>query len=237
MTVLLDGWSNWTIAFFRKLQFGNIEITIDRPARIRYPRQGYAATVRTLAGTTIHQPFWLGGDAPINLKPISPIEMDFEPGFESEAKQLAQQSDLCAFSPQAMFAGIWIHDIWYIPAAPDAQTDWQLSRSFPFDIVDINDATNDYLPKVEIDGTAQTIVQTGTPSAGQVLITPDVESHIITLPAKSTLSGTFLKLFYPPKIYICQTDINEEIPDNDVYTMGLSMEEHLPNRLYNFAVA
>ena len=238
MSIISDGWTNWEVAFFKKFFFANDEITVDQPNRMRYPRQGAVNNVTTLAGTNIHQPMWLGGDAPINLQALSPIELDFQSTHLGEFRKISRLSGVCAFEPQSFFANIWIEDFWFIPAAPAAQTEWQISRFFPYDLVNINDPTGDYKPVVSIDNVDQTIINSGTPTAGQVKILAGVESHKITLPAASTLVGSkYLRLFYTPKMYICSIDTNEEIPDSDDYTMGLTMQEHLPNRRYNFSIS
>lgn len=230
----LSGWQNWSIAYFRKLFLSGKEIVYDFPARIKYPRQGQGNSLTTLAGTSIHQAFWLGGDAPINLMKM-PIEIDFSPDSEDEYGTLQRFASLCSFSPQSLFAGIWIEDIWYIPAKVPGQTVWQTSRNLPYDLIDINDPTNDYLPKAFIDDTEQDIIQVGIPGAGEVLVTPDADSFSITTP--NLAAGTYLRFYYPPKFYICNANLEEEIPDNDEYNLSLSLEEHLPNRDYNFTVS
>jgi len=229
----LSGWSQWSVAFFRRLFIGGTEIVYDNPARIRYPREGQANSLTTLAGTSIHQPFWFGGDAPINLMKM-PIEIDFQPDAEDECFALQRFGSLCSFSPQSFFAGIWLEDIWYIPAKAAGQTVWQTSRNTAYDLIDINDPTSDYLPKAFIDNIPQDIIQAGDPGAGEVKVLPDIESSSIITP--DGIAGTYLRFFYPPKFYICKVSLNEEIPDTDEYVMGLSMEEHLPNRNYNITV-
>lgn len=229
----LDGWTNWSIAFFTKLFIDDVEIVYDLPGRIRYPRSGQGVSLTTLAGTSIHQPFWFGGDAPINLMKMS-FELDFQPDSEDECLKLQRFASLSSFAPQKFFPGIWHEDAWYIPAQYSGQTVWQTSRYLPFDLVDINDPTQDFLPKVFIDNTQQTIIQAGDPGAGEVKILPDVESASIITPVLA--AGTYLRIIYPPKFYICKADLNEEIPDTDEYTLGISMEEHLPNRQYNITI-
>jgi hypothetical protein len=229
----LDGWSQWSVAFFQKLFVGNKEIVYDLPGRIRYPRPAIGNSLTNLAGTSIHQAFWLGGDAPINLVKI-PFELDFQPDAEEECFALQRFYSLCMFNPQPFFPGVWIDDFWYIPARNTGQTAWQTSRNLAYDIVDINDATFDYMPKAFIDDVEQDIIQEGDPVEGEVKVIPDVESSTIILP--STISGTYLRFFYPPKFYICTAELVEEIPDTDEYTLGLSLTEHLPNRNYNFTI-
>lgn len=229
----LDGWSNWQVAFFRRYFFGGIETVYDFPTRIRYPRQGQANSITMLSGTSVHQPFWFGGDAPINLSKMN-VDIDFQPDAEREYMHLASMSGRCSFSPQSFFCGIWIIDEWYIPAKNSGQTSWQTSRNLPYDLVDINDPTNDYLPRAFIDGVEQTIIQSGSPAAGEVKVLPDSETHAIVTP--SDIEGTFLKFEYPPKMYICNIDSNEEIPDTDDFRISLTMQEHLITRDYTLTI-
>jgi hypothetical protein len=226
----LSGWTQWTVAYFSRLFFMNQEIVFDFPSRIKFPKLANSAKDRNLAGTSVHQAFWLGGDAPINLTPMR-FDIDFQPDSEDELKLIERFVSLVSFRPQSFCPLIWIEDVWYIPTGG---TTWQTSRNLAYDILDYNDPTNDYKPKAYIDGVLQEIITAGDPIDGQVKITIDAESGLITTPVLA--AGEFLYFHYPAKFYIDMASIDSEIPDTDDYTVALSLEEHLLTRAYNFSI-
>lgn len=230
---ILDGWANWSIAHFNKFFFADEELVFDFLINLKYPNVSSGATMRNLAGTNIHQGMWLGGDAPINLSPMEGIDMEFHPDSESETYLIQRMVSLVSLSPQSMFCGIWHEDIWYIPTGAGI-TEWQTSRSLPFDLVDIEHVSNDFLPKAFIDNTAQAIITAGSPADGEVYIEPGVESAVIVTPELS--AGTYLRLLYPAKIMIGRMEITASVPATDDYRLSISIDEHLPTRSYNFSI-
>lgn len=229
----LDGWQNWERAFFNRLFFGSDEIVFNLPARISFPKEVTGAVKRNLAGTHLHQSFWLGQDAPINLSPIESFEIDFQHDSMNEYMKILSLGELCAFEPQDFCPLIWIPDKWYIPAGGAGRTTWKLSRSTPYDLININ-YLDDYKPIADVDGTLLTLITSGTPGAGEFLIPQSVESD--TLTTDDLTGGSILTLWYPAKFLVCGVNVSQEIPDDNVFEMGLSMKEFLPTRQYEFSI-
>lgn len=148
-------------------------------------------------GTYATQSLWAGPDAPLVIAALEG-SLSFYPLLEADYEALL---DLVAQpQPVSMFVGWWVTDRWLVGAAPGAQVAWKTSRPFAWDLV----ARADYPPKawlIDSAGvaTAQTVLATGTPSAGEVTIADSGggTEGTVTTPAASTLASAYLRVKYP----------------------------------------
>lgn len=153
--------------------------------------QNGGSLLPTLGDTDILQLRWLGGDAPVNLHPHA-FDVEIELTSEADYWLIHRAQAIGAVVP--VWWDYWIADLWHIPSKASGQTTWKTSRWLPWNLSGISHATRP--PKAFIDGVAQTIVTSGTPTSGQVKV-PATGGDFGTIETPSSISGTYLELRYP----------------------------------------
>lgn len=145
----------------------------------------------TAGGTEIAQRKWLGGKAPVNVRSTA-LPVSFNLKDEADYRLLVSRAG--RGSAVELYPDWPLFEEWYIPAKDSGQTEWQPARKFPWDITGVDHTSRP--PRVYIDDVSQTIVTSGTPTAGQAKV-PEVGGFdVVTMP--STISGTWLRLEYHP---------------------------------------
>lgn len=226
-----DGFSEWDTKFFYDFILDGQAFSVERPAKLTWTRPPTSTTLITLAGTTVKQGTYLGGDAPINVYPAS-FSLEWSIFDKGEYFKIVETSMKTAFAAPDFIPAIWIPDLWYIPAASSGQTIWKTSRELPYDTFDITDS--EYTPECYVDGVAQTLVGSSPPSAGEFYVQPSAATTQIELP--SGIAGTWLLLRYPARFYIGSMELEDSADEENVWNLSAECEEHIPAKDYTFTV-
>lgn len=177
------------------LRFGLVidGVTIIGGAESLQWRHGEAvATAEYVGGGTVSQSLWTAPDAPLAL---APYEGSLSFRLIAEGDYEAILDAFAAAEPVEMFFGWWQVDKWLIGAAPGTQTEWKTSRPYAWSLA----SRASYPPSARLDATPQTVLATGTPGAGEVMI-PDSgggTEGVVTTPAASGLGAAILRVKYP----------------------------------------
>lgn len=198
---------------------------------INWTPQGTPGTRhRMMDGGDIVQHQWIGGDCPLNLgRPLS-IPVTFQHNSEADWKTLCRVE---LTGPVRIFLGLWVVDLWYIPGKNTGQTLWKCSRQFPYALSGVTHASHP--PQAYIDGAAQTIITTGTPSAGQVKVPQAGGYQAITTP--SAITGEFLELWYPAELLVTIEGPNTGNPQANLLTYAATLQEVQGSGGYTGAMA
>lgn len=161
-------------------------------------------TLNTLGNTDIEQMLWVEGSAPVNLGAKNNMQFNMT---------LVEEDDYWKFRmlqetgvPAEFWFDYVVADRWYIPGMEAGQTDWKTSRKSPWTLVTGVDHTS-HPPDAYIDGVQQTIIKTGTPTAGQVMV-PETSGYLtIETPVLVPASDTWLVLRYHPMMMMKLIDL------------------------------
>lgn len=147
-------------------------------------------------------------------------ELDIEAHHES--LEAAEAGEL----PVRVFFGWWVMDRWRAAQSP-AGLVWRTSRPMPYGIVgSIDPSATDWAPTIKLDGTLQTVIETGTPTSGQVLIEANADLHYWTLTLPTATTFTELRALYPALMW-ARVGLSHEIPDVGRWPVAVSVEEVL----------
>lgn len=191
------------------------------PLGSQFSTPGGANLLRTLAGTTIAQDIWVGGDAPLNLRPMN-VTMSFS---------LTKESDFWLFQeavgygrPVQTWLDLPVSDQWYLPAANGDI--FKTSRILPWSISGISHATRP--PAAFIDGVSKTIVTSGTPTTSEIKI-PDTGGDFGLVEKASASSGTRLIVRYAPIFLFSYGQLQITYQDTNHIRFNVTVQEHLGN--------
>lgn len=168
-------------------------------------------------------------------KPKQPITM--EPRSGSFEITITHQQDLIRLhravnrgSPVLLFMGEFLEEQWLRRNGDAGQTEWRTSRRLGWNGTTRTHETHPPRAYIETAGVEveQTIVTSGTPTAGEVLVptaqTADQFYDAITTPALS--AGDYLILQYWPEVLVSMTIQNTYDQTND-YRIAVTLEEML----------
>ena len=168
------------------------------PGRTRNTFAEPGVALETAGRTTIVQLHWLGGDQPVNL---APIDHDFDLLVTTETDYFTFLEAQERGEPVSLWLDQRITDQWYIPGANAGQVTWRSSRWLPWSSTwGVDHATSP--PEVWLEDAAgvrvaQTIITTGTPIAGEVLV-PETGGDFGDLETPADLTERWLILRYAP---------------------------------------
>lgn len=186
--------------------------------------QSVAATLRTKAGTHILQYRFRGEDIPISIAPLG-LRLTFRLVYEDDFRRVRELA--MTGQPVTFFPAWPIVDTWLIAAGGSTRTTWRTSRRVGWGLSGIDHTSHP--PRAWIDGTAQAIIDTGTPSAGQVKV-PTSQSagqNYETITTPSGLAGERLKLLYWPEYLVSMRQTSSPYRRlNDIIT-SVQIEEVL----------
>ncbi len=176
------------------------------------------------SGNTVLQLRWLSGDAPLNLKPIG-----FGVSFD-----VIGQDDFSWIQRRAMrqvAIPFWwdfeIPETWYIPGRyATTQTRWKTGRLLPWNLSGVSHVTRP--PRVYLDDVAQTIITTGTPATGEILV-PETGGDYADIISPALGSATWLELIYRPQILATIHGLQYAYRNTNVLSCSFEVHEHLAN--------
>lgn len=188
------GPANWTSYPFRHLGVYLDGVEIEDGAA--YPLGGLQAfsgsvAFDTLGNSQIVQTRTLGAKAPLG---VSAGEFTVRMNVKDEADYKLFLTRCERGEPVEFWPDWPLFDQWLLSLRDAGQTEFQTRRKLPWALSGVTHVTRS--PLVDVDGTAQTIVTTGTPSTGEVKV-PETSGYG-TLTAPSGISGTYLTLAYAP---------------------------------------
>lgn len=222
----LEGYLLWDIHSFDRFLVGGVELVLDHPYQFSCNDASGVAQVEMLTGTTVNQSFYMGGNAPINISPKQ-MSMSFDFGSKDDLFRICRPLLLAAKSSQGFFPAYWIEEAFHLNSNPTKV--FRISRYFPYDVV----TQAQYPPEVFIDQTQQTIITSGTPASGEVLI-PETGDDELTLYSGAT--GTYVYVRYPPMFYLSRCTMNNNIPEEiGTWTATLEATELLANKDYTIS--
>ena len=189
------------------------------------------------SGNTILQNRWNAGSGPMNLAPLS-FAMSMSICTEDDFFTLMRLASRQLAVP--LWFDFELPDIWYIPGRySTSQIVWYTSRLIPWTLPTITAVTKP--PKVFIDDTEQTVLTSGTPGAGEVVLsdtpTNDGAVQIVRRPwgvltTPASLSGTFLELRWRPQILAVLSNVQFDYAVHNDLRVSFVVNEHLAG-VYN----
>jgi len=171
----------------------------------------------TMDGGAVVQYQWIGGDAPLMARPLE-ISLTLQHNIEADYfRMLAAE----AAGPRRFWFGLWLTCMWYIPGRNTGQTAWKTDRRFPYSLTGITHSSHP--PQVLIDGTAQSIITTGTPTTGQAKVPTTGGFGAITLPAGIT--GEYLELRCPFELLVTVQGPSTSNPQANLLPYSATLRE------------
>lgn len=182
--------------------------------------------LQTRAGTTVVQAVSMGADAPLDL---SALEIELEVTAQTQAQFDAIAAAVSATSTLRIYVGAWWRDTWSIAAAASGQTTWQTSRRPAWGLLpSIVHATHP--PEVTVDGVAQTVLTSGTPSTGEVVVPTSIAATAATTTITTpVLAGTEVAMVYPVE-WVGVVEAEYGIAEVNALDISLTIREHLGGR-------
>lgn len=187
-----------------------------------WAQQAGFGVLKTPAGDVL-QGRWFGGGIPVNLNPI-----DFGPLVFTVEKR--NDYDRCKQAvawgaPIAVYFDEEIIDVWHIPSRGTNQVLWRTSRRAPWHLPGISHLTRP--PRAYIDSTAQTVITSGVPTAGQVMV-PESGGALIDITTPVAIgAGTLLKLHYRPEFMLKPLQLSQAYQDVNSLIFTMAVEEIL----------
>lgn len=219
------GFVAWSIVFIEPtLRLGGIVLQ-GETEDVEIEEPGGATHFRMGNGQTVSQSRWTEPDKPLSMQPISArvgIDADFEVDMEALSRANA------AGAPLAVLIGDWRADRWSIPGQPGGTT-WTTSRYLPHDGVTrlVNSGT--YAVSARVDGVAQTVITTGSPASGEVLVPPAPDGALATITTPAYVGGELeLELYYQALYLMSLRSFRKSASGPDDLSMTLVFEEALP---------
>lgn len=224
----LEGYLMWDIHSFDRFIIRGEELVLDNPFQMRVMQKSDAARIDMITGTSINQGFYLGGNAPIQVRAMA-FDMSFDFGAKEDMFKINRIMKLAARASQSFFPAYWIEEVFHIPSNLSS-SEFRLSRYFPYATV----SKSQYMPEVYADETQLTVISTGSPTLTEALI-PNTDSDIITV--HEDLDAAYLFVRYPPLFYLNTVEVEVDIPEEvGTWESSVSATEHLANKNYQFTV-
>lgn len=219
------GFVAWSIQFLEPtLKLGDIVLS-GETEDIEIEEAGGAAHLRMGNGQTVAQSRWTEPDKPLSLQPVTArvgIDADFEADMEALSRANASGA------PLAVLIGDWRADRWSIPGQPGGTT-WTTSRYLPHDGVTRIVDSGLYAVTARVDGALQTVVTTGSPASGEVLVPPAPAGALATITTPAYVGGELeLELYYQALYLMTVRSFRRAASGPDQLALSLTLEEALP---------
>ena len=155
----------------------------------------------------------------------SPLFFQFEMTIDHESDyrrlmEIAHSGRVVLF-----FASVPVIDTWYIKHAPGSQATWKTTARVGWGLPGVSHSKHP--PEVQIDGVAQTIITSGTPTAGEAKV-PETQSgaqNWETIETPAGLAGTRLTLLYWPEMLVTFASPVQSIPVRNRLEFVATLEE------------
>lgn len=159
--------------------------------------------IETMANLDQVQLRLLGAKAPVGAPPVEiPIQFTVDSTEEYELFLTRCERGF----PVELWPAWPLFDQWYLPVRDVGQTEFEPRRKFPWGAISgISHATRP--PIVKVDGIEQTVVTSGTPGTGEVLVPESSGWQVIEAPA--ALTGTWLQLTYWPILDVLLKEVGQ----------------------------
>jgi len=186
------------------------------------------ASMTTMSQTTVRQVYWLGGNMPVNLKPMT-LSVTVQLGDEADYWAVREAKD------RGNVVELWFDwpmtDWWYVPGGEDTVTEWRVSRPLPYGkVTGITQATRP--PKVWIDDVSQTVNTTGSASSGVVVLADTDGYENLETIALAADTYTWIKLRYHPMILVSIEEMSEVHARHNDIVLQVDLVEHFGGIYY-----
>ena len=176
----------------------------------------------TLGNSQIVQTRTLGGKAPLGL---SAGDFTLRMNVKDEADYKLFLT--CVHKGPVEFWPDWpLFEMWNLDLRTAGQTEFQTRRKQPWTISGVTHVTRP--PLVDVDGTSQTIVTSGTPGAGEVKVLEAGSYGTLTAPA--ALIGDYMTLAYAPVLDVLVTGVGQTYEVHNRLEFEVSMREVILRR-------
>lgn len=185
-----------------------------------------------LGGGAVYQRTAASVLAPLSLKPDT-FNLLLDGITDTEHWQLSSMLSTAQASPVTMFVE-WPRTCeWLITGG---RTVWTLDRSTAYGTIDYAD----YAPTAYIrdlgapTGDVLTVINSGTPSAGEILVSDTTDATTVTTVDLVADAGRVLVLRYHPMrlVTIAAAPRSYEYPDVGKHAVELELVEHVPTRAW-----
>ena len=182
-----------------------------------------AVSLNTMARTNVRQVFWLGGNQPVNMAPITAtVEVT-----------IAEEADFWVMREAADKGGvveIWfgwpMTDWWYAPGGDGTLTEWHLSRPMAYGLVTgVTQVT--YPPECWIDDVSQTINTSGSASSGVVVLNSGSGFKTFETIALAVDTYTWIQLRYYPMLQVTIESMTEAYQQHNDLVFQMELREHM----------
>lgn len=194
---------------------------------VSWTTQAAGNILQLAGGSSIVQLQWTAENLPMSRRAI-PASVQFTASDEDAYSSLLRASQLGA--PVRLFLGLWVCDTWLITAAAASRTLWRTSRRLPYGLglITRGGPEPNWEPRAWLDGTEQTVVASGTPTTGQVMV-PNGSTYYaeVETPAAEDLGATYLHVQYPAELW-CRITMAHQVQVANVLGLQLTLEEVLP---------
>lgn len=178
----------------------------------------------TAGGTGILQRLWLGGKAPVDVVPFADFPMQMNVRDEADYRLFLTRKGRSM--PVELWADWPLFEQWYIPARASGQTEWETRWKLPWSLPGVSHATRP--PRVYVDDVQQTVLTSGTPSAGEVVV-PEAGGYG-TLVTPVDLDGTWLRLEYAPVLIVYLAQVKMQYARLNDLVFNVDVSEHVGRR-------
>lgn len=215
-----DGYQTWDASALRSLCLNGVAL-LDSVANIpaSWSPESPGAILPTMDGGGIVQLQTPGGDCPIMSSALK-ISITMQHNREEDFRRMSVAE---RFPPVRWWFELPLPCLWYIPGKNAGQTTWKTDRRLPYGgaVPGVTHATHP--PLVMVDGVAQTVITTGTPGAGEVLVPESAGFASVTTPAG--LAGELLELWVPFELLVKISGPSTNNPQANLLAYSATLEE------------
>jgi hypothetical protein len=216
----IDGYQTWDGSVLRALVLNGAPL-LDSAGSIpsSWSPDSPGTILATMDGGAILQLQTPGGDCPVMFSALK-VSITMQHNREEDYRRMCVAE---RFPPVRWWMELPLPCIWYIPGKNTGQTAWQIDRRLPYGgaVPGVTHATHP--PRAEVDGVAQTIITTGTPTTGQVLVPESAGFASIVTPA--TLTGELLVLWVPFELLVKISGPSTNNPQANLLAYSATLEE------------
>jgi hypothetical protein len=195
------------------------------PQPLAVSQASRGSVLATIGGTDIVQLVWLGGEVPVNLRPVS-VPVDVVLAHEEDYWAVTEASELGLAVD--VYLDLPVTDIWSIAHADAGQTTWKTSRKLPYGSSLTGVSLASRPPTALIDGVAQTVVASSGPGAGEVYVPDSGDYAAIETP--TGIAGSYLKLRYPPILRARLVGLQRSLRAHNALAVAFTVEEVMARR-------
>lgn len=216
----VDGYQSWDDRTLSALCLNGVAL-LDSTATVpaSWSPESPGTILATMDGGGITQLFTPGGDCPIMNSALK-VSITMQHNRQDDYRRMTVAE---GFPPARWWFEVWLACKWYIPGKNTGQTTWKTDRRLPYGgaVPGVTHATHP--PRVEVDGVAQTVITTGTPTTGEVLVPESAGFASITTPA--ALTGELLVLWVPFELLVKISGPSTDNPQANLLAYSATLEE------------